>query len=163
MPGRKPDSRAICEATNWLRASVEIRSPWPSAGTRNVQLNRSSATHEPRSGTSNSVIEISAQPRVAMMPSTKYGTSLPSRISTMPAGVDMTASIVPRSHSRATTSAVSNVPIMVMTIAMAPGIRKRLVSISGLNQKRGSKRTGRKPAILPAPRLASQFSTTPSE
>ena len=47
-------------------------------------------------------------------------------------------SIVPLSHSRATTSAVSKVPIIVITIAIAPGIRKRRLSSSGLNQKRGS-------------------------
>ena len=63
------------------------------------------------------------QPSVASNPSPKYGNNLPSRISSTLAGVDITASIVPRSHSRATTSAVSNVPINVMMIAIAPGIR----------------------------------------
>ncbi len=39
-------------------------------------------------------------------------------------GVAIIASIVPRSHSRATTSAVSRVPIIVITMAIEPGTRK---------------------------------------
>jgi hypothetical protein len=56
--------------------------------------------------------------------------------------VDITASIVPRSHSRAMTSAVSSVPIIAMTMAIAPGTRKRRLSSSALNQYRGSIETG---------------------
>ena len=44
--------------------------------------------------------------------------------SAMLIGVAIIASIVPRSHSRATTSAVSKVPIIVITIAIDPGTRK---------------------------------------
>ena len=44
-------------------------------------------------------------------------------ISPGPIGVASSASIVPRSHSRATTSEVSSVPIRVRTIATAPGKR----------------------------------------
>ncbi len=56
------------------------------------------------------------------------------RISATEAGVESTASMVPRSHSRATTSAVNMVPIMVMTMAMAPGTSERRLSNSALNQ-----------------------------
>ena len=49
-------------------------------------------------------------------------------------GVANRASIVPRSHSRATTSAVSNVPIIVITMTMEPGMRKKWLESPGLNQ-----------------------------
>ncbi len=39
-------------------------------------------------------------------------------------GVTNSASSVPRSHSRAITSAVSNAPIRVMTRTISPGTRK---------------------------------------
>ena len=55
-----------------------------------------------------------------------------------PTGVAIRASIVPRSHSRATTSAVSSVPIKVMMMATEPGIRKFWLRSLGLNQYRGS-------------------------
>ncbi len=50
--------------------------------------------------------------------------SLPSSSSAAVTGVAIIASMVPRSHSRATTSAVSSVPISAMTIAIEPGTRK---------------------------------------
>src|SRR3546814_3118658 len=58
------------------------------------------AASEPRSGTSNTNTASAAAPSVDTIPSAKYGSSLPTRISTTEAGVDITASIVPRSHSR---------------------------------------------------------------
>ena len=45
-------------------------------------------------------------------------------------------SIVPRSHSRDTISAVSSVPVIVITIAMMPGTMKSAERSSGLNQSR---------------------------
>ena len=57
------------------------------------------------------------------MPSRKYGTSLPTRSSGISMGVASKASIVPRSHSRAITSAVNNAPIMVRMMAIEPGTR----------------------------------------
>ena len=159
IAGRKLVKSATWAATNWFFVIVEIKSPWPSAGTRNEQARSNSASQEPRSGTSSSVTASVAQPAVASNARPKYGSSLPSRISRMPAGVDMIASIVPRSHSRAMTSAVSSVPIIAITMAIAPGTRKRRLSISGLNQKRGSKATG---AALVAARAPAQFATTPS-
>ena len=108
--------------------------PCPSAGIKNTAESSNSAASEPRSGTSNTKIASAAEPSVAAMPRAKYGSSLPTRISATEAGVDSTASIVPRSHSRATTSAVSMVPMMVMTMAMAPGTSARRLSSSALNQ-----------------------------
>ena len=136
--GKNPLISATCAAMNWFFVIAEIKSPCPSAGIRNEQVRSSSARTEPRSGTSKRNTAAAEQPSVAISPSPKYGSSLPTRISRMLAGVDIMASIVPRSHSRATTIAVSSVPIIVITIAIAPGIRNRLLSISGLNQKRGS-------------------------
>ena len=100
----------------------------------NTADSSSSAASEPRIGTPNTNTASAAAPSVDSMPSTKYGSSLPISISATEAGVDSTASIVPRSHSRATTSAVSMVPMMVMTMSMAPGISARRLSSSGLNQ-----------------------------
>ena len=48
---------------------------------------------------------------------------MPSSTSVMLAGVTMSASIVPRSHSRAITSAVSSAPMSVMMMATSPGTR----------------------------------------
>ncbi len=45
-------------------------------------------------------------------------------------------SIVPRSHSRDTISAVSSVPVIVITMAMMPGTMKSAERSSGLNQSR---------------------------
>ncbi len=44
--------------------------------------------------------------------------------------------MVPRSHSRATTSEVSRAPMMVITTAMEPGTRKLRLTSAGLNQAR---------------------------
>ena len=53
-------------------------------------------------------------------------------------GVEMSCSIVPRSHSRATVSDVSNTPTTAITIAATPGTMKFLLSRSSLNQVRAS-------------------------
>ncbi|OIQ78613.1 hypothetical protein GALL_396730 [mine drainage metagenome] len=50
--------------------------------------------------------------------------------------------MVPRSHSRAITSAVSKAPIKVMMIATRPGTRKLRLRNSLLNQTRCSICTG---------------------
>jgi hypothetical protein len=50
--------------------------------------------------------------------------------------------MVPRSHSRATTIAVSSVPIRVMMMAISPGTRKLRLRTSGLNHTRCSMATG---------------------
>ena len=75
---------------------------------------------------------------IATRPRKKFGTTLPTRNSGTLAGVASSASMVPRSHSRATTSAVSSDPIIIRISAMEPGTRKRRLSSSGLNQTRGS-------------------------
>ena len=78
----------------------------------------------------------STQTVIAHSPRTKFGASLPMMNSTMLTGVASSASIVPRSHSRATTSAVSSAPIIIWISAIEPGTRKRRLSSSGLNQTR---------------------------
>ena len=65
--------------------------------------------------------------------------------------------MVPRSHSLETTKAVSRVPIMVMMMAMPPGMRTWRLSSSGLYQKRCCKLT--RPAL--AERAANQVLSTP--
>ena len=64
------------------------------------------------------------------------------RISRIVTRVTINASIVPRSHSRAITSAVSSAPLKVMIIAMRPGTRKSRLFTAGLNRTRGCKAIG---------------------
>ena len=71
-----------------------------------------------------------------VMASTKYGSTLPARSSNAVTGVAIIASIVPRSHSRATTREVSVVPISVITIAIDPGTRKLRLASAALNHTR---------------------------
>jgi hypothetical protein len=67
-------------------------------------------------------------------PSRKYGSTLVARNSVIVSGVASSASMVPRSHSRATTRAVNNVPIIVITMTIEPGMRKKWLESPGLNQ-----------------------------
>jgi len=62
---------------------------------------------------------------------------LPSNTSAIVTGVTSNASIVPRSHSRAITKAVSSAPIRVIMMAIRPGTRKLRLRKSLLNQMRG--------------------------
>jgi ABC-2 type transport system permease protein len=63
--GRKVAMMAIWPATNWLRASVEIVRPMPSAASRNRLAQPQSSQNEPRSGTPN---RPTASPTVSSMP-----------------------------------------------------------------------------------------------
>ena len=76
-------------------------------------------------------------------------------------GVAITASMVPRSHSRAMTRDVSRVPTSVMTMAMEPGTRKKRLVSSGLNQKRCSTVIGGAFPMLSDRRSAAQVATVP--
>ncbi|SSN11631.1 Uncharacterised protein [Klebsiella pneumoniae] len=60
--------------------------------------------------------------------------SLHSSSSARVISVDSSASMVPRSHSRATTSEVSMAPTTVMMMVIAPGIIKCWLIAAGLNQ-----------------------------
>jgi len=81
----------------------------------------------------------------------------------MVAGVTSSASSVPRSHSRAMTSAVSRAPISVMMIATSPGTRKFRLFNSLLNQMRCSIMTGVFSCLsLLAARRVSQLPQAPS-
>ena len=75
----------------------------------------------------------------------------------MLAGVDISPSMVPRSHSLEMTKAVSRVPIIVMMMAMPPGISTWRLFNSGLYQKRCC--TMMRPAA--ADLSASQLPSTP--
>ena len=140
--GRKPETMATCPATNWLRVTVEISSPIASAPIRKMAEAPNSTSSDPRIGTPNWNTAMATDRAMAVMPRTKYGISLPASSSGRPVWVDISASMVPRSHSRATTSEVSRVPISVMLMAINPGTRKLRLRSSGLNQMRGSATTG---------------------
>src|SRR3546814_18653141 len=66
--GRKPENSAICAARNWLRASDEIRSPCPSAGTMNTADRSIHPARAQRTGKSNTHNQRAAQPRVNTIP-----------------------------------------------------------------------------------------------
>ena len=78
----------------------------------------------------------------------------------MVAGVASSASMVPRSHSRDMTSAVSSVPIIVITMAMAPGTSVLRLCNSGLNQKRCFTVIAGEP-VAPAPRACNHSENVP--
>ncbi len=62
--------------------------------------------------------------------------SFPIRSSETVTGVEMSCSIVPRSHSRAIVSEVRRPAMTIMMTAINPGMMKFLLSSSGLNQTR---------------------------
>lgn len=75
------------------------------------------------------------------MPTAKYGTSLANRISAGRTGVTNSASSVPRSHSRATTSEVRKAPTSVMMMTISPGTRYQVLVLALLNHMRGCSAT----------------------
>ena len=77
-------------------------------------------------------------------------------------GVAIIASMVPRSHSRATTSDVSSVPTSVMTMAIEPGTRKIAARQLGIEPEALLDRDRRQPfAMLSDRRSAAQVATMP--
>ena len=64
-------------------------------------------------------------------------------------GLTRICSIVPRSFSRTTESAVATVPTSISRNPMMPGIRNRELSSVGLYQTRGSRRMGDSRAVTP--------------
>ena len=69
---------------------------------------------------------------------TKYGSVLPTMYEPVPRGAMRTCSIVPRSFSRTTDSAVDTTDEIMPMYAMSPGTRNRALRSSGLYQTRGS-------------------------
>jgi len=122
--GRKAVSKAIWLATNWFLVAPEMKRPWPNAGIMNAETISSRASGEPRNGTPKAVTARIVQIKAELRPSGNRGWTLVAMNSAMLTGVAISASIVPRSHSRAITRAVSRVPMMVSTIAIEPGTRK---------------------------------------
>ncbi len=76
-------------------------------------------------------------------------------------GVEMSCSIVPRSHSRAIVSEVRKVPITAITSATTPGTIKLRLSRSSLNQVRAS--TFSTGAPSPGPLRCAYWSCTLAE
>ena len=62
---------ATWPATNWLRASVEMVSPMPSAASRKRLEHAHSTQNEPRSGTSKSHTAMATVRSMPPVPSTK--------------------------------------------------------------------------------------------
>ncbi len=69
--GRKVVISAICPATNWLRATVEITSPMPSVASMNSAAQALSTTIEPCRGTPKRNTAIATEPSIPPIPSTK--------------------------------------------------------------------------------------------
>ena len=86
---------------------------------------------------------------------------MPSIISIAVTGVEMSCSIVPRSHSRAMVSEVRNAPMTDMTSASTPGMMKALLSRFSLYQVRVS--TLNAAGSIGTPRARSQLISTSAE
>ena len=130
--GRNPDKTATCDATLWSRHMDDIKIPCVVATRRKTLDESKYAANEPRNGTSNKSFERNKPPIAAAKPRRKYGINFPTNISNFPTEAARVASIVPRSHSLATTRAVSNVPIIARIIAIEPGIKLCRVICAGL-------------------------------
>ena len=109
---------ATWPATNWLRRHASRSSrPMPRAASRNRPSSRTAARASPRSGTVEQPHRHGDRERHAAHAEDEVGRRAcraGSRGSST--GVTISASMVPRSHSRAMTSAVSSAPIRVMMI-----------------------------------------------
>ena len=66
------------------------------------------------------------------MPSTRYGASLPSTISSRPTGEAKSCSMEPRSHSPATVRAVRSTALIARMYAARPGTMKSAERPAGL-------------------------------
>lgn len=75
----------------------------------------------PLNGILNTAIQRATLKLTDNIPRQKYGIYFPRTRSIFLTGVVKSASIVPRSHSLATTSAVSSMPISVIVMATEPG------------------------------------------
>src|SRR5262245_16881859 len=73
---------------------------------------------------------------------TKYGTVLPTMNENVLRGAIRICSIVPRSFSRTTESAVETTAVIIARYAISPGTRKSVLRSWGLYQMRGSTRMG---------------------
>ena len=132
--GRKAESSATWLATNWFLVAAEISRPCPSAGIRKADEIADQRQGRAAKRHAEHVTASTVQSAIEQRPSRKYGMTLVAMNSPMPSGVAIAPPSVPRSHSRATTSAVSSVPIMVITTAIEPGTRRKRLVSSGLNQ-----------------------------
>ena len=116
---------------------------------RNSPVVKNSAGSVPRNGTSNQNTASARQMQASTMPTTKYGSSLPSISSSGWIGVDTSSSIVPRSHSRAIVRDESCDPTMAMTRATTPGMMKLRLTRSSLNHTLARTSTGVSVCTLP--------------
>src|SRR5215469_1123886 len=119
-----------------------MKNPIESTTIINIAELNNRVRKDPRNGTWNQYSAINAQTITSIMPMAKYGTSLPNMISRGLTGVEISCSIVPRSHSRAMVSEVRKAPITDMTRASTPGTMNALLSRSSLYQVRVSTVTG---------------------
>src|SRR5215469_13058240 len=134
-PESRNAGRKLVTSEIWLAAScdlvaAEIQNPSNSTAARKSDVASTISQTEPRNGTPNHPTAITAQNAVSSRPNRKYGPSFPIVTSNGVTGVDISCSIVPRSHSRAMVSEVRKVPTSTTT----PGTMKLLLSRSSLNQ-----------------------------
>src|SRR5439155_26632621 len=98
--------------------------------------------HELRVGRSNNAIETTTMPRAEVSETTKYGMVLPRTNEAASSGAMRTCSIVPRSFSRTTDSAVDRTAVSIEMYAIRPGTRNSALRSSGLYHTRGSTVSG---------------------
>ena len=86
----------------------------------------------------NSVIAAAMITSADASDTTKYGIVFPTTNDAAPSGAMRTCSMVPRSFSRTTESAVETTAVIIAMYAMRPGTRNNVLRSSGLYQTRGS-------------------------
>ncbi len=120
--GKKVSTIASWLARSWLRVTMLIAMPNESAPARKIAAIAKSNATLPRRGTWNKNSPMTTASSTSSMPNPKYGNSLPRTISLPFTGVEMSCSIVPVSHSRATVRDVSSAAITDITTAISPGM-----------------------------------------
>ena len=111
--GSSDDNSATWKATCWVCAMVEISSPCACAPTRNRPIDRHNSAHEPRIGRSNSSIAARITVIAETNEITRYGSVLPRMYGSGLSGAIRTCSMVPRSFSRTTDSAVDTTAVII--------------------------------------------------
>jgi len=120
--GRKVATMAIWLATSWDFATIDISIPRLSPPKRNRDESPASRNRLPFIGTSNKKTARSTDTSISIKPIRKYGMSFPRMNSGVFTGVDMSCSMVPLSHSRATVREVRSAAITDMITAIRPGM-----------------------------------------
>ncbi len=115
---------------------VETNRPRPSVLKRYTDVSANNSKTLPRSGTANHNTTIARTRHTSIMPTSAYGSSLPTMSSQRRSGVTLSCSSVPSSFSRTIPIDDKFVVMTSNSIARMPGSMKSRLSSRGLNQTR---------------------------